>query len=279
MSTLLWYEEADLVPYLPQLEAVGVRHLELRRLMPHVDPSKPASVDRLEAALAAHGLRLHSLHMPRELIIAMSSFDDAVRRSAVLEARAVMETLKRLGGELLVTHAGGAPVESPTHRARLFEISRGSIQGLADCADELGVRLAVENTLPTTPCVGDRVLELVRLVEGIGADHVGYCLDTSHANIGEDVVAAVRLVGRRLFALHVSDNDGKTDLHALPFTGTINWPAFMAALHETGYAGLLTFEVRGGIAPVKTLEAAEACFRRLVCSSRLAPSRHPVPGG
>ena len=174
-----------------------------------------------------------------------------------------MQALIRFGGRILVAHAGGAAVEDQAHRARLFEVSRASIRELAAQARELGVQLAVENALPTTPCVGDRVAEVVRLLKGIRGEHVGYCLDTSHANIGEDVVAALELVGERLQTLHLSDNDGKTDLHALPFTGTVDWPAFMAALRRTGYAGVIMFEVRGGADTARTLRAAAACFERL----------------
>ncbi|MHB9024488.1 MAG: hypothetical protein ACYC7E_09970 [Armatimonadota bacterium] len=47
----------------------------------------------------------------------------------------------------------------------------------------------------------------------------------------------------RLIAVHLHDNDGKSDLHALPFTGTVGWPRLLNLLRLTSYTGSLTLEV------------------------------------
>ena len=31
----------------------------------------------------------------------------------------------------------------------------------------------------------------------------------------------------RLIALHIHDNDGSSDQHKIPFTGSVDWPRFM----------------------------------------------------
>ena len=42
--------------------------------------------------------------------------------------------------------------------------------------------------------------------------------------------------------LHVHSNDGRDDLHTLPFLHPMDWPDFMSALREIGYDGTLSLE-------------------------------------
>ena len=262
VSTLLWYDEPDLLTHLPAAAAAGVRHIELRRLQPHVDIGSPTSVRRLTKALRENGVGVHSVHLPTDAILGMSASAPGPRDHAVREAARVAEACVALGAGTLVAHAGG-PIPEGQARADVAAASVASLTELSAACDRLGLRLAVENTLPTTPRVGDTVAELVRIVDRLPGDHVGYCLDTSHANLDGDVGDAVATVGSRLFTLHVSDNDRVSDQHALPFEGTVDWRGFMGALRAVGYAGVFMLEVRGGTDPRRTLRAAVERFERL----------------
>jgi len=259
----MWYEEPDLVCRLPGLAQAGVRHIELRRLKPHVDPSCAASMRRLSDALRDEGIAVHSVHLPTDVILEMSATDGGVRREGVAGGKRVAEAAKVLGAAVLVAHAGG-PVKDGESREGVIKASLGSLSELCAFCGELGLPVAVENTLPTAPRVGDTVPELVRLVECLDGDHVGYCLDTSHENLSGDVTTAVDMVAGRLLTLHVSDNDGQTDQHALPFEGTIDWPGFMRALGQAQYAGVFMMEVRGSPQPERTLKEAVTRFERLL---------------
>ncbi|MBT3382029.1 MAG: sugar phosphate isomerase/epimerase [Lentisphaerae bacterium] len=263
MSSLLWYDEPELIPHLPALDQAGVRHIELRRLSPHVNPASPSSVNQLKRALLDTGIALHSVHLPTEVTLAMFGADDVSRQRGVAAAKSVAETATTLGANVLVAHAGG-PIRDGDNREKLIE---ASVEGLSDlCAfcGQLGLPVAIENTLPTTPRVGDTVPELVQLVQQFKGDHVGYCLDTSHANLSGNVTDAVSLVADRLLTLHVSDNDGHTDQHALPFDGTIDWPAFMQGLKRARYTGVFMMEVRGGPHPEQTIRNAASRMKKLL---------------
>lgn len=52
------------------------------------------------------------------------------------------------------------------------------------------------------------------------------------------------MYGDRLLTLHLHDNDGEEDQHALPGTGTIVWKSLMEKLDRLGYEGALSLEVR-----------------------------------
>ncbi len=81
------------------------------------------------------------------------------------------------------------------------------------------------------------------LNEKAGAEVFGFCLDTGHINLlQKDMRTYIPVLGKRIKALHIHDNDGLSDAHLAPYTGTINWKAFYSALREIGYEGDLDFE-------------------------------------
>ena len=86
---------------------------------------------------------------------------------------------------------------------------------------------------------------LARLCDSFGADHIGICLDTGHANIDKvDQAAAIAFLGDRIKCTHIHNNWGKYDDHAPPIYGKIEWDKVMAAFAATGYDGPLTLETR-----------------------------------
>jgi sugar phosphate isomerase/epimerase len=76
-----------------------------------------------------------------------------------------------------------------------------------------------------------------------GKECFGLCLDIGHLNLQRKEPARyIRVLGKRIKALHVHDNAGELDQHKAPYTGTVNWKEFYTALAEVGYEGDLSFE-------------------------------------
>ena len=81
------------------------------------------------------------------------------------------------------------------------------------------------------------------LNEKAGREVFGFCLDTGHANLlHHDFRVIIPIYGNRIKALHIHDNNGSSDQHRAPVTGTINWNHFCSALKNIGYDGDLSFE-------------------------------------
>lgn len=71
----------------------------------------------------------------------------------------------------------------------------------------------------------------------------GFCLDVGHLlMLGQDPCYWMEMLGSRLEALHIHDNDGVHDDHTLPYLGCGNWDRFIHGLRKTGYRGNLSFE-------------------------------------
>lgn len=117
---------------------------------------------------------------------------------------------------------------------------------LAVRANELGVRLALENT------EGEEYLSAL-MKELSGIPSVSFCWDSGHElcyNYGKDLLG---LYGDRLSVTHINDNlgirdyDGKItyidDLHLLPFDGITDWNNAAERLVKCGFDGPLSFEL------------------------------------
>lgn len=96
--------------------------------------------------------------------------------------------------------------------------------------------------------------QLMKYVEHFNSDYVGVCLDTGHANIFKiDVIEAVKLCGKKLFALHTNANAGE-DQHAIPMSiptwlDKVDYVKFAEALAKSGYVGNMNFEVESSTTP------------------------------
>jgi sugar phosphate isomerase/epimerase len=98
----------------------------------------------------------------------------------------------------------GAPAQrgwARTHAATCAD----SLRVAAEAARARGVRLAIENH-------GDITADdLHRLLQGVGDSALGVCFDTANAlRVGDEVVAAARLLGPRVWIVHLKDIEDPT---------------------------------------------------------------------
>ena len=162
------------------------------------------------------------------------------------------DALEAFGGELLVVHIGDWSDRAEESSALIGQI-RKSIDAIACECEKRALRLAIENITPYT------TEQLADVMGQFDPNLVGACLDTGHANLNDDVVAAVRRLGKRIFSMHIADNPGDEDAHTIPGQGTIDWPGFAKATAEVGFAGPFVLELRNyGDALETIVEGREA---------------------
>ncbi len=71
------------------------------------------------------------------------------------------------------------------------------------------------------------------------------CVDIGHAEVLKDAVNApelIRVLGDKVRALHIHDNEKLWDIHELPYTGKIDFAEVLQALKDIRYQGDITFE-------------------------------------
>lgn len=115
------------------------------------------------------------------------------------------------------------------------EIGLRRLQELADYAETLDVKIAIENT--------KRKEYLYYVIDNIKNENVGVCFDSGHYHVFSDDDLDWDRLKDRIFAIHLHDNDQSADLHLLPFEGTLNWHSVVMQLKESNYKGPITLEI------------------------------------
>jgi len=148
-----------------------------------------------------------------------------------------------IGIKSAVLHCDHMMETSFTHEEKLHK-NLAVIKQLTDYLKGTDMVICLENL--TRICLN--VDDLMWFVEQINSENLGICLDTGHLNFSgtPDQVAFIRRAGKHLKALHIADNEGKTDQHMLPFgRGNVDFAAVADALKEIGYDRLFNYEVPG----------------------------------
>lgn len=83
-----------------------------------------------------------------------------------------------------------------------------------------------------------------RLNDVAGKECFAFCLDNGHMNVtNTEIKFFIEICGRRIQTLHLHDNSGNDDNHALPMTGKSDWDGLCHFLGLIGYEGAINFEV------------------------------------
>ena len=177
---------------------------------------------------------------------------------SVTKARTIrsLEISSLLGIKTLIVH----PLQLRPYFGNegfLAEFNRAYYLELIRYAEKYGVVIACENMWQSEPHSGkihDSICadpyEFNRYIDDIGSPFLTACLDLGHCGLcGREAQGCLRLMGKRVTALHVHDNDYISDQHTLPFLGRMDWDEITKALAEIDYDGDLTFETDGFFAP------------------------------
>ena len=88
------------------------------------------------------------------------------------------------------------------------------------------------------------------------------CLDLGHSSIaGREAQDCIKVLGKRLGALHVHDNDYLDDMHTLPGLSEMNWEEITKALADVDYEGDFTLETDHFFDSLFTMEETKCGLR------------------
>lgn len=104
---------------------------------------------------------------------------------------------------------------------------------------EAGIQIVLENDTDKSPDL------LVRLVSEVDHPYLGLCLDIGHQHAFSELGALqwVRRMGKRLYHIHLHDNDGTGDSHLPIGRGTIDFEPFFAEVIQQVPQVTITLEV------------------------------------
>jgi len=225
------------------MKKYGFTEIELWGMPPHLEYHEKIKVNTIAKMLKEEGLKVVSVHGPfyesiekalKHDWLSLSDRDEAKRKKALEEMKRVMDVMDILGTNLLIVHCGSqGDTDTQESRDRMI----ASLDNLANYAGKK-IFFALENIM-TDLSKTHVMLDILRGFD----EYFGICLDVGHANVNEDPVKAIETCAKKLFTTHISDNDGKKDLHLTPFEGQMPWRRIYKALMEKNYKGNLVFEL------------------------------------
>ncbi len=198
-------------------------------------------------------------------------FGNPEKNPALIEkSKKIVDLALELGANIVTTHIGVVPSDSNHER---YKIMQEACHTLAEYADSVGARFAVET--------GPEKSEVLRdFLNSLGSKGVSVNLDPANLVMvaGDDPVAAVHNL--KDYIVHTHAKDGvmlkatnpeyiyhvepmPEELRGVGFyrevplgTGSVDFPKYIAALHEIGYRGFLTIEREVGDNPIADITTA-----------------------
>ena len=64
---------------------------------------------------------------------------------------------------------------------------------------------------------------------------LGLCYDSGHGNLRGGSLGNLERLKGRLISIHLHDNDGSSDQHRLPFTGSVDWGRLARIIAKSCY--------------------------------------------
>lgn len=225
-----------------------------------VDPSSPFAqddwrswVERVGEYAQKNGLTFMQSHAPIYSFLTpgveTERYNELTRRS--------LEASGMLGIPWCVIHTS-TPYSGDRNEA--LRVNREFFEPMLELAHRWNTGICVENLFPKK-CVqyvhDDNIAfahqpeDLIELVDGIGDDRMGICLDTGHSMCsGIQPSLLAKAFGKRIKVLHIQDSDGSWDQHLGIGYGKVDWKAFMLALKEAGYEGTFSYEAHNAVQKV-----------------------------
>jgi len=212
----------------------------------HTDDQIAAMVRATEAA----GLGTSEVVVQRDFV----RRDEMERADAVAHVAECIRAAARHGIGILNLFTGPAPWDPSAPKlgqemgeGAAWEIVFRAFDELVPLAEEMEVRLAVEAVFGMA--ARDYYTSLP-LMSRHDSPSLGLNFDPSHYQLyRNDIPWTVRQWGERIFHVHLKDCvgapgglPGETFTFPLLGEGTVDWPAFFAALDEIGYTGHLSVE-------------------------------------
>ncbi|WP_059103010.1 sugar phosphate isomerase/epimerase family protein [Shouchella shacheensis] len=195
----------------------------------------------IKAKVTEAGLAIESLSTALLWEFPLSAGEEKVREQGKNVVRKMLELANAMELDAILVVPG--LVTSEVAYDECYRRSLDSIKELAPYAEELGVKIGIENVwnqFLLSP------LEMVAFIDGCDSEFVGAYFDVGNVLQFGFPEQWIRILGNRIVKVHVKDFNKKVG-NITGFTnllaGDVNWPAVMHELNEINYTGAISAEL------------------------------------
>lgn len=183
----------------------------------------------------------YTIHAPLS-DINVASHNESIRKASIYQIKNSMDIASKLGSEIVVVHPGQMPILGRKITPKVMEFNRNSLKECSIYAEEVGVKMCVENMPNIEGLMFTNLNELNELILDVDAYMT---LDVGHAHNNNYTVEDM-LKYSRIKHIHLSDNDGSYDSHQALGKGEDNgvkFDALFEGLKKINYDGFLVVEM------------------------------------
>jgi len=181
-------------------------------------------IGEIKKSLTNFGLKVLDIHASYGVETSWGALDECQRQAGVELVKNRIDMAVQLNTNVIIMHA-------PEYTDPI----RKSLDELQPYTKSRKIKIAIENTM-NFPVV-DKILS------DYNSDFLGLCYDSGHGNIEENSYVWLNKLKDRLISIHIHDNDGKKDLHQIPFTGTVEWDRVSNLISKSSYKKCVNLEV------------------------------------
>lgn len=204
-----------------------------------LDSLGDAVIRDVAKALKGGGLRT-TIHGPF-MDLSPGAVDERVREVTTDRFMALMEAVLPLSPEVIVLHAAYDEKRFDGDVSLWLSQSLKTWTQVVAEAEKTGLTITVENTFEYGPA------EMKLLIEEVGSDNFGVCLDAGHINAfsraGMDEWFSG--IGAYVKEVHIHDNSGTRDEHLPIGDGNIDFNRFFGLVGEFSPEAVYTIEPHG----------------------------------
>jgi D-psicose/D-tagatose/L-ribulose 3-epimerase len=210
------FEGIELHVVIDEISSYGFNGLEL-------DLSDPANynINELKKMFNKYNVRPSGIAAVNTLKeeYDLCSLDEDIRKRAINDVKGCLSFAKEIGAPVVVILPGLK--QGGNNDDLLFNNFIENLKVLGEVCEELNLRICIENAHGS---ICENSDDLMRVFEAIGglSGHIGALFDTGHFLLSKESLNDVATkLGRYIYHLHIDNNGGKLDDHALPTVGLL----------------------------------------------------------
>lgn len=235
--SMLYYLNQPFTSVLNILGKLNVKHIELVDEGLHT--LNKTRIKKLNQLAKIHNLDF-VIHAPWAGVN-VATPNSTLRRAVLKRLEQSIIFARHLDCKLWLFHPGSKTGLSQFYPGKDWQNNLNSIQKLLQIAKRECVNIALENTPEPFPSLMKGKDDFHRFYQDFNED-IGMVLDVAHANINNQIGAFIKEFSEKIVHIHVSDNNGESDLHLGIGQGNINWKNFAKLIKQINYSNLIMIE-------------------------------------
>ncbi len=197
-----------------------------------VEPMSHMNQDEVLKAFDATGLKAASVCCSTHWTKPLSHPDELTRRESLEGLRQALRDAKRYGATSVLLVPG--VVNKDVTYDQCFQRSVAEIKKAVPTAEELGVKIAIENVWNNFITKPEQAKAFL---DAIDSPQVGWHFDIGNVVKFSPPETWIPVLGKRILKLHIKEFGKLKSFNVKFFEGDNDWPAIMKALDDVGYQG------------------------------------------